>query len=99
MSVLQINEIDLSPKLQEVVKQLAAEEGKKQAEASIAKLKDKLSFPRYMDYKQAAEYMNTSYNTLKYVCIQKQGLRVILIDGYEKIDRKDIDEFLEKHKK
>ena len=99
MSVLQINEIDLSPKLQEVVKHLAAEEGKKQAEALGETLKEKLSLPRYMNYKQAAEYMNTSYNTLKYVCIQKQGLKVILIDGYEKIDRKDIDEFLEKHKK
>ena len=99
MSILQVNEVDLSPKLQEVVKHLAAEEGKKQAEALVEKLKENLSLPRYMNYKQAAEYMNTSYNTLKYVCIQKQGLRVILIDGYEKIDRKDIDEFLEKHKK
>ncbi|HFE2327591.1 hypothetical protein [Enterococcus faecium] len=43
--------------------------------------------------------MNTSYNTLKYNFIEKQGLKVILMDGYEKIDQRDADEFLEKHKK
>lgn len=99
LSVLQINELDLSPKLQEVIKKLAAEEGKKQAEALVETLKEKLSLPRYMNYTQAAKYMNTSYNTLKYVLIEKMGLRVIMIDGYEKIDQKDADEFLEKHKK
>ncbi|WP_318654342.1 MULTISPECIES: helix-turn-helix domain-containing protein [Enterococcus] len=99
LSVLQINEIDLSPKLQEVVKKLAAEEGRKQAEASIEALKEKLSMPRYMNYTQAAKYMNTSYNTLKYVFIKKKGLPVVIIEGYERIRQSDADEFLEKYKK
>lgn len=99
MLILKINEIDLGPQLQEVVKQLAAEEGRKQAEASIELLKEKLSMPCYMNYKQAARYMNTSYNTLKYVFIEKMGLPVIMIDGYERIRQCDADEFLEKHKK
>jgi hypothetical protein len=48
---------------------------------------------------QAASYMNTSYNTVKYVFIEKMGLRVVMIDGYEKIDQRDADAFLDKYKK
>lgn len=99
MAVLKIDEIDLSPELHDIIRRVAAEEGKKEAEAQIKALEEKLSMPRYMNYTQAAKYMNTSYNTLKYVLIEKMGLPVVMIDGYEKIDQKDADEFLEKHKK
>ncbi|MDN3168381.1 DNA-binding protein [Enterococcus faecalis] len=55
--------------------------------------------PRYMNFTQAAKYMNTSYNTLKYVFIKKKGLPVVIIEGYERIWQSDADEFLEKYKK
>ncbi|WP_288745494.1 DNA-binding protein [uncultured Enterococcus sp.] len=54
--------------------------------------------PRFMNKKQACEYMHTSFITLtrKYI---PMGLRVILIDGEEKIDQRDCDAFYEKFKK
>lgn len=99
MATLSINEIDLSTSLQEMVKMAAAEEGKEQALLFINEYKKKLDFPRFMNYKQAATYMNTSYNTLKKVFINKKGLKVVMIEGYEKIDQKDADDFLELYKK
>lgn len=96
---LSIDELDLSPVLREEVKKAAAEEGKQQAIAFLNDYKKKLELPRFMGYMQAAAYMSTSYNTVKYVFIQKMGLRVVMIDGYEKIDQRDADAFLEKHKK
>lgn len=99
MAKLSIDELDLSPVLREMVKAAAAEEGKQQAIVFIDEYKKKLEHPRFMNYKQTASYMNTSYNTLKHVFIEKMGLRVVMIDGYEKIDQKDADAFLEKHKK
>ncbi len=99
MATLQIDELDLSPSLQIVIRQIAAEEGQRQAQEFIEDYKKKMEHPRFMNYKQAASYMNTSYNTLKHVFIEKKGLRVVMIDGYEKIDQKDADAFLETHKK
>ncbi|HAQ4394918.1 TPA: DNA-binding protein [Enterococcus faecium] len=99
MAKLSIDELDLSVTLREVIRETAAKEGKQQAFQFIEEYKKKLLLPRFMNYKQAAKYMNTSYNTLKYNFIEKKGLRVILMDGYEKIDQRDADEFLEKHKK
>lgn len=99
MAKLSIDELDLSPSLREVIRKTAAEEGEKQALLFIEEYRKKLMFPRFMNFKQAASYMNTSYNTLKYNFILKAGLKVILIEGYEKIDQRDADAFLEKHKK
>lgn len=96
---LSIDELDLSPALREEVRKAAAEEGRQQAAVFLEEYKKKLESPRFMGYMQAAHYMNTSYNTLKYVFIEKLGLRVVMIDGYEKIDQRDADVFLEKHKK
>lgn len=98
MAKLQIDELDLSSKLREIIRRTAAEEGKRQAQIFIDEYKKKIMFPRFMGYIQAAKYMNTSYNTLTKKMIPK-GLKVILIDGYEKIDQVDADAFLEKHKK
>lgn len=99
MAKLQIDELDLSPALVDMVREAAAEEGRQQAVVFINEYKKKLESPRFMGYMQAASYMNTSYNTLKYVFIEKLGLRVVMIDGYEKIDQRDADAFLEKYKK
>ncbi|WP_062805021.1 hypothetical protein [Enterococcus pernyi] len=99
MATLCINEVDLSDSLREVIRIIAAEEGKKQAVTFIEEYKKKIEAPRFMNYKQAAKYMNTSYNTLKRVFIETEGLRVIMVDGYEKIDQRDADAFLEQHKK
>lgn len=96
---LTIDELDLSPALREMVREAAAEEGKQQAIIFIEEYKKQLAYPKYMNYKEAAKYMNTSYNTLKKVFILKKGLKVVMIDGYEKIDQKDADEFMENNKK
>ncbi|MDV7713215.1 MULTISPECIES: helix-turn-helix domain-containing protein [Enterococcus] len=53
--------------------------------------------PRYMTKAQAAEYCGCSFNTFqKYV---RAGLRVIQVDGVTRIDKNDVDEFLEQNKK
>lgn len=58
--------------------------------------KKRRELPRYMKQNQAGLYMNCSYNTLqKY---KAMGLRVIMLDGEEKIDQIDADAFMEKHK-
>lgn len=99
MAKLSIDEIDLSSSMIEMVKQAAAEESKQQAIAFINEYKKQLELPRFMNYKQAAAYFSTSYNTVKYTFIEKLGLRVVMIDGYERIDQKDAKIFLEKYKK
>lgn len=98
MATLQISELDLAPELREAIMKEAANIGRREAQQFITEYKKKMEFPRFMGYVQAAKYMHTSYTTLKNVFIPL-GLKVILIDGYEKIDQKDADEFLEKHKK
>lgn len=58
--------------------------------------KERKELPRYMKQNQAGLYMNCSYNTLqKY---KTMGLRTIMLDGEEKIDKSDADAFMEKHK-
>ncbi len=98
MATLQIDELDLSPSLQIVIRQIAAEEGQRQAQEFIDGYKEKNELPRFMNKKQTCKYMHTSFVTLtrKYI---PMGLRVILIDGEEKIDQRDCDAFYEKHKK
>lgn len=99
MALLQIDEIDLSPALIELIQSKAAEMGRQQAQEFIDEYKKKLEYPRYMYYTQAAKYMNTSYVTLKKVFIEKMGLPVVMVEGYEKIDQKDADAFLDRYKK
>lgn len=99
MAKLSINELDLSDSMLGMVKEAAATEGKQQAIAFLDEYKKKLELPRFMGYMQAARYMSTSYNTIRYKFIEKMGLRVVMIDGYEKIDQHDADAFLEKYKK
>lgn len=53
---------------------------------------------RYMSIQQALTYLNIkSRNTLKRNYISK-GLKVTTIGGTQRIDRLDIDEFMNRHK-
>ena len=53
---------------------------------------------KYLSYRTAMKYMGMkSYNSL-YKAIDN-GLRVINVDGMKKIDRSDIDKFMEIHKR
>ena len=99
MSVLQIDEIDLGPALQAIVKEAAAEEAKKIATDFIEEYKKKLDAPRAMNYTQAAKYLDTSYNTLTKKLIRKGYIKVVLIDGYERITREEADRFLRENSK
>lgn len=98
MAKLSIDELDLSPSLREMVKEAAAEEGKQQAIAYIEEYRLKKELPRYMTKSQACVYAKTSFNTLtkKYI---PAGLRVIIVEGQERIDQRDVDAFFEQHKK
>lgn len=89
---LEINSIDLSERaFQPIVGMIG------QAVQEAFELDKKLKeLPRYMKQNQTCTYLNCSYNTLqKY---KAMGLRVIMLDGEEKIDQHDADAFMEKHK-
>ncbi|WP_265459452.1 DNA-binding protein [Enterococcus sp. HY326] len=94
MAKLSIDELDLSPALKEMVLEAAAEEGRQQASIFIDEYKKKLETPVAMNYTQAAKYLGTSYNTLTKKLIRKGLIKVILIDGYERISKKEADRFL-----
>lgn len=93
MARLSIDELDLSPELQELVRETAAREGKQQAITFIDEYKKNLEQPVAMNYTQAAKYLTTSYNTLKKLI--KSGLiKVVLVEGYERISKEEVDRFL-----
>lgn len=94
MAKLSIDELDLSPVLREMVKEAAAEEGKQQAIVFIDEYKRKLEYPAALNYKQAASYLGTSYNTLTKKLIKNGLIKVILIDGYERISKEEANRFL-----
>lgn len=91
---LSIDEMDLSDSLREMVKETAAEEGKQQALIFIGEYKKHLEYPAAMNYTQAAKYLGTSYNTLTKKLIKNGLIKVILIDGYERISKEEADRFL-----
>ena len=99
MAKLSIDELDLSPTLREMVKEAAAEEGKQQAIIFIDEYKKKLQYPAAMNYKQAAAYLGTSYNTLTKKLIRNGLIKVILVDGYERISKQEADRFLRENAK
>lgn len=90
---LKINSIELAdPAFSAIVEELAK---------SIKVAKDlaivREELPRYMTKKQAAEYVGCSFNTFqKFI---RQGLKIISVDGVIRIDKQDVDSFLEKNKK
>lgn len=91
---LSIDELDLSASMLEMVKEAAAEEGKRQAINFLDEYRKKLEYPAALNYKQAAAYLGTSYNTLTKKLIKNGLIKVILIDGYERISRTEADRFL-----
>ncbi len=95
---LQVDSVDILPNLKEEFEDMAFEIVGNHFESLLAKYIKKKEMPRYMNKKQACQYLNTSFTTLtkKYI---PNGLRVIEIDGEEKIDQVDADEFMEEHKK
>lgn len=91
---LQIDSIDLkepafAPIVSEIAK--AIEEAKELA-------KTRAELPRYMNKQQAAKYLNVSYNTLVDNYIRKNGLKVIIVEGTQRIDSRDMDKLMEKLK-
>ncbi|WP_353990020.1 DNA-binding protein [Pediococcus argentinicus] len=54
------------------------------------------AFPKFMTKDQAAKYLHVSFKTLqKYVVL---GLPVIEVDGIQRLDRNDLDNFYQSHK-
>ncbi|HFE9852888.1 TPA: DNA-binding protein [Enterococcus faecalis] len=99
MAKLSIDEIDLVPALKDIIRETSAEEGGKVAKAFIDEYKKKIEFPAAMNYTQAAKYLNTSYNTLKKNLIKNGLIKVVLIDGYERISKQEADRFLQENSK
>lgn len=90
---LKIDSIELSDPAFEVIVQELANSIK--VAQNLAVVREEL--PRYMTKKQASLYVGCSFNTLqKFI---RSGLKVISIDGVIRIDKKDVDEFLEANKK
>lgn len=90
---LKIDSIELSDPAFEVIVQELANSIK--VAQNLAVVREEL--PRYMTKKQASLYVGCSFNTLqKFI---RQGLKVISIDGVIRIDKHDIDSFLEANKK
>ncbi|HJE79488.1 MAG TPA: helix-turn-helix domain-containing protein [Enterococcus gallinarum] len=90
---LKIDSIELAdPAFQPIVERIA--QAIQKASETETKRRE---LPRYMTKVQAAEYCGCSFNTFqKYV---RAGLRVIQVDGVTRIDKNDVDEFLEQNKK
>lgn len=90
---LKIDSIELADPAFEVIVQELANSIK--VAQNLAVIREEL--PRYMTKKQASLYVGCSFNTLqKFI---RQGLKVISIDGVIRIDKHDIDSFLEANKK
>lgn len=90
---LKIDSIELAdPAFQPIVEKIA--QAIQKASETETKRRE---LPRYMTKAQAAEYCGCSFNTFqKYV---RAGLRVIQVDGVTRIDKNDVDDFLEQNKK
>lgn len=90
---LKINSIELAdPAFNPIVEKIASAI----QDANELQIKRK-ELPRYMTKSQAADYCGVSFNTFqKYI---KYGLRVISVDGIIRVDKNDIDQFLDQNKK
>ena len=51
------------------------------------------TYPEYLNKKQAAAYLNTSYNTL--IKLERMGMKSIKIDGKILFRKKSIDTFMQ----
>ena len=92
MAKLQIDSVDLADQaFQPLVLLITKSVGE-----AFELQKKREELPRYLKLNQACIYMNCAYNTLRKY--RAMGLRTILIGNEEKIDQRDADEFMEKHK-
>ena len=98
MAKLTIEKLDLSPEVLEIVKESATEAALQQTQAFLNDYRKKLEVPAAMNYKEAAAYLTTSYTTLKKL-INSGLIKVILIDGYERISKQEADRFLNDNSK
>lgn len=78
-------------------KRLLEKESNKQSSLLI-EYKKKLEQPVAMNYKQTAKYLSTSFNTLKKL-INMGLIKVVLVDGYERISKEEADRFLRENAK
>lgn len=99
MATIQISELDLSPSLIELVDRRAELIAERKALEFVEEYKKKLETPHAMNYTQAAKYLSTSYNTLTKKLINNGLIKVILVDGYERISKEEADRFLRENAK
>lgn len=69
----------------------------KSAQEAFSEVVRQQKYPRYMTIKDASGYAGVAVNTFRKDFINK-GLRVIDPDGLKRIDKNDIDEFMENMK-
>ena len=54
--------------------------------------------PRLLDYRGAAEYLGVSYSTVRRL-ISSGALRVVMIGSLPRLDRGDLDEYIDARKR
>jgi hypothetical protein len=69
----------------------------KSAQEAFSEVVRRQKYPRYMTIKDASSYAGVAVNTFRKDFINK-GLKVIDPDGLKRIDKNDIDEFMENMK-
>lgn len=90
---LKIDSIELAdPAFQPIVERIAFAIQK--ASETNSKRKE---LPRYMTKAQASEYIGCSFNTFQKIV--RAGLPLITVDGIVRVDKNDVDAFLEQNKK
>lgn len=90
---LTIDDLELDPNVFERINMLIVQ-GVSEAFKTYSKRSE---LPRYLTKKEACSYIGCSYNYLN--SLINKGMRVIQIDGYEKLDQEDINRFMEEYKK
>lgn len=90
---LKIESLELAdPAFQPIVEKIAAAI----QEANQVSIK-RQELPRYMTKAQAAEYCGVSFNTFqKFI---KAGLPIVSVNSVVRVDKNDVDAFLEQNKK
>lgn len=90
---LKINSIDMMDEAFEPLKHQLS----KTVEEAVQLHINREKLPRYMSKKEAAQYLNCSFQTLQK--FERRGLKVILIGGLARIDKEDCDLFMEQNKR
>lgn len=67
------------------------------AQEAFKAVSKRQTFGRYMNIKTASKYANVAENTFKKKFINV-GLKVIDLDGLQRIDKQDLDKFMDENK-